>query len=361
MMQDEAARFFWDSPGTLIGHDTASPVDVGWILDQADWTRIFRTGWNKSYSGRWDPEQFGVVPEREEFGSVLLGLSLTPEDWMALQRKCLKGFDGNEWLMTVVLHGNMLFFLGEDQGICHTMLRIAHIQDRFVVSELYSTNLDVNERDVRSATAIYVSFLAGILPGRRYGHKVDSDDQRWYWREPDDAGYDMVRPYPWYAFDPEWLERSSQLQTVKWETANLDSGYEGEKEQPLVLSHRDLWILRTDPNLCSTNSRYRFWFQEQESRLNIYGRGETEARYVVYFDETEGGYTCSRGLVNLNNLELRLGKKGEAPAFISADIRQMIRTLLDKKVAWYEKQKRWHKALILPPVSLSRMTKQGID
>ncbi len=303
-MQDEAAKFFWNSPGVLIGHDTASSVDVGCIRDQADWKMIFRTGWNKSYSGRWDPEQFGVVPEREEFGSVPLGLSLTPEDWMALQRKCRKGFGGREWLMTVVLHGNMLFFLDAYQGICHTMLRIAHIQDRFVVTELYSTNVGVNELDVRGATAIYVSFLAGILPGRRYGHKVDGDDQKWYWREPDDAGYNMVRPYPWYAFDPEWLERSSQLQAVKWEPVNMNSGYEGDKEQPLVLSHRDLGILRTDPNLCSVNGRYRFWFQEQESRLNIYGRGDAEALYEVVFDETEDGYVVGQALVNLSSVRL---------------------------------------------------------
>jgi len=358
-MQDEAARSFRDSSGALIGHDTASPVDVGWILDKVDWARIFRTGWNKCYSGRWDQEQFGFVYEREAYGSVPLELSLTPEDWMALQRKCRKGFGGREWLMTVVLHGNMLFFLSEDQGICHTMLRIAHIQDRFVVTELYTTNL--NELNVRGATASNVSFLAGMLPGRRYGLRVENDDLSWYWREPGDAGYNMVRLYPWYAFDPEWLERSSRLQTVKWEPVNLDSGYEGDKEQPLQLSHRDLGILRTDPNLCATNGRYRFWFQEQESLLNIYGRGETEARYAVFFDEAEGGYTCTRGLANLKNIELQLGERRKGPAFFGSDIRKMIRTLLDKKLAWYEKQKRWHKAAILPPVSLSRMSKQGID
>lgn len=360
-MQEEAARFFADSPGALIGHDTASPVDVGWILDHADWARIFRTGWNKSYIGRWDPEQFGVVPEREEFGSVPLELSLTPEDWMALQRKCRKGFGGREWLMTVVLHGNMLFFLGEDQGICNTMLRIAHIQDRFVVTELYSTNVDVNVIDVHGAIASDVSFLAGMLPGRRYGLWGDRDDKNWYWREPNDAGYLMVRPYPWYAFDPEWLKGSSQSQIVKWESVNLDLGYMGDLEQPLLLSHRDQWILQTDPNLCPTNGRYRFWFQEQESLLNIYGRGETEARYAVFFDEVEGGYTCTRGLANLKNIELQLGERRKGPAFFGSDIRKMIRTLLDQKLAWYEKQKRWHKAAILPPVSLSRMSKQGID
>lgn len=346
-MQDEAARLFRDSPGALIGHDTASPVDVGWILDNADWPKIFRSCWRAVYCGRWNPDEFGVVPEKEEFFTVSLELSLTPEDWSALLRKCRNGFGKSGTRLIPYLHGNHLFFIWDGVGDCHAIFRIANLDGQYMVRELYLNN--VEQDDPGFSIASVVDMLAKMLPGHRYGLRDKKDEESWYWREPDESGYKRRRPYPWSAIDPD-----INLTNFRFELMDWGSQQGGENAvRPLEFSNDDLRILCNDPNLCCEGAPSAFWYQApghfDEGRLYIWGYGGV--RYAVFFDEVKDGYRCSRTLVNRNNNDLQM--EWADAAYVAEDIMTVIGELLAKKRAWYAKQRRWHKAMILPPLSQS--------
>jgi hypothetical protein len=165
--------FKYHSDGLRLGQDSRDPIDWRYVIADTAWPRIFRACWKKSgFRGRWDPEQFGITPGRDNFQVIPLDLLLSDNDWAVLVRKTRNAYCLFDEKHVVKLHGNFLFFLDQEDGQCREILRFAFMDDAIIAVELlldmceFQTKLDADSK--RNWTVI------PRQSGHRFQGKLDS-------------------------------------------------------------------------------------------------------------------------------------------------------------------------------------------